>query len=683
MNDTAELDNEVQVPGQSDNDELHEEIMGNLKQGRQFLADWRQEARESRDFYAGNQWDEEDVLTLQEQQRPVVTFNRTKRTLDAVSGLEIQSRQEITALPRQIDDSGISEDMTHAFKFVREGCDAEDEESESFMDLGITGLAYLETRTDMDTDGAGSVKIIIDRVDPFEVLYDQDAKKANLVDAKWICRIKQFTKNEFKAEYPKAEFIPGNFWQSDIGGNDPHDATNAWRYENDRTDQLNHKKTTWVAQYQYWEKHSFYKVVSPDGKIVSLPEERYKAMRKGLEEMGIQAIEYKKKVYKECFLSPKDILFERDLGCPHFTIQALTGFRDANKNTWFGIVATMKDPQRWANKWLSQIQHILNTSAKNGYFVEEGAFKSPRKAEQELSKPGSLTHTNPGGNEKIREKIAPQYPQGIDRLLQYAMQSINDVTGINLELIGMAERDQPFVLEQSRKEAGVTILAPLFNSLRRYRKIEGRILAYFIRTYLPDGELIRIVGQDGAKYVPLMKDKLAFEYDIIVDDAPTSPNMKERIYPILNQSIQMALQAGIPIPPDVLDYAPLPSSLIQKWKQMIISSKQDPAADQMKQIKMMLAQLEVAQKQRDIQKTSSEVWLNYSKGEQAHATGQDEAAQAMQKMSVSNSELQIKHEQMLNEQAREDVKALLNERRKSLELQFKTQQQQQSNNNYN
>lgn len=663
--------NRPEAPGQdNDNQDRFEEIQDNLKSSRISMASWRTEARSCYDFFSGKQWDEVDSKILQEQNRPAVVFNRTGRTINAVCGLEINNRQEARFLPREIGstDAGFSDFMTQVAKWIRESCDAEDEESEMFWDNVITGMGWTETRIDYQEGNNG--KIYIDRVDPLEMAFDPESRKRNCLDARWVARIKQLSKREFKERWPNKEFTTANYWQSDVDGDQPHDATDAWLYKNDQTDKLNRDNSTWVAQYQYYEQETYFKVLTPEGRIVEFPESKFRLIEGQLSQLGIRSIKFLKKVYKECFVNGKEILEEKDLGCNHFTFQATTGFRNRNENSWFGLVSPMKDPQRWANKWLSQIQYILNSSAKSGLIVESGVLKDKRKAEETWAKPGAITELNPGGMGKLQQVDAPRYPEGLDRLLQYALQSINDVPGVSLEMIGMADRNQPIGLEESRKQSSVTILATLFNSLRLYRKNQARVLAYFIRAYMPEGELVRIVGEDGQKYVPLVKDKLAFDYDIVVDDAPTSPNMKERLYPVINQTMQMSLAAGIPVPPEVLDYMPLPDNLVQKWKRGI-SNNQDPLEEQMKQIAMMQAQLELEQKQASIQKTNSEVTFNYAKAEQAHATGQDESAQAMQKMGLASAANELRREQMIKEQDRKYLEMLLNERRKNIEMQLK------------
>jgi hypothetical protein len=51
---------------------------------------------------------------------------------------------------------------------------------------------------------------------------------------------------------------------------------------------------------------------------------------------------------------------------------------------------------------------------------------------------------------------------------------------------------QPGILEAQRKQAAMTILAILFDSLRRFRKQVGPIRLCLIQNFLADGRLIRI-----------------------------------------------------------------------------------------------------------------------------------------------------------------------------------------------
>src|SRR5205807_5570687 len=131
--------------------------------------------------------------------------------------------------------------------------------------------------------------------------------------------------------------------------------------------------------------------------------------------------------------------------------------------------------------------------------------------------------------------------------------------------------------EAQRKQAAMTVLATLFDSLRRFRKLVGRIRLYFIQNFLADGRLVRIAGPDGAEMVPLVRDQTLGQYDVIVDDAPTSPNQKEANWAII-QSMLPAFRDQLAQNPEliaaVLEYSPLPSALVEKLK--LVASR--PAA---------------------------------------------------------------------------------------------------------
>lgn len=576
--------------GAMTNQDLATWIRDTLKDG--VNREWRKRAIESYDFHAGRQWSSDDTAKMEEAGRVPIVFNRIARTINAVSGLELQNRQEVRYIPRELSDSGLSEVFTNAAKWVRDGCDAEDEESEAFQDALKCGIGFTETRIDYESDPEGVIQI--DRIDPLEMCWDKNASKRNLSDARWISRTRKLSKTEFEGLWP--DKIPEYAGASESDDEDePHDATEAKYYRENHNDN-EQKKDIQVVQFQWWEREPYYQVETEQGNVVEFDTDKYKKIEKYLKEKGLKSVRRNRRVYKQAFLNGLNILEEGPAPCNHsFTFRAITGLRDRNKNSWFGIVDLMKDPQRYANKWLSQIMFILSTNSKGGLLAEEGAFKNARKAEEDWAKPDAIVWMNNGGLQRVKEKGQGEYPEGVDRLLQYAIESINDVPGINLETLGLANRDQASVLETQRKQSGLTMLSIFFDSLRRYRKEQGRVLAYFIQEYISDGRLIRVLGKETAQYVPLVKSKEAIQYDVVVDDAPSSPNMKERVFATLSQLIPSLLKSNIPIPPDVLDYSPLPESLVQKWKASMPDPNAEPPPDP--KIEAEKAKLEI-EKQR-------------------------------------------------------------------------------------
>lgn len=562
-----------------ESEDIVETIRNNLKDHAAAYREWRTKAKESYDFVASEQWTDEEKQALRDSARTPIVFNRISRTVNAVMGLELQNRQEVTFKPISLMSSASSDVMNSAAKWARSACDAEDEESEAFGDSLICGVGATETLMDYSINLDGM--IVIERIDPFECAADPSAKKRNFDDMRWCARWKGYSKDEFNRMYPGVEPEGAELVSWGIE-NDYVDHIDD-EYKHDEDSEKNDDKVYTVVKYQYYEEETVYRV-NVDGEIKTLTKDEYVAVGEVLQSQGYECIPQQKKNYKQVVICRDTILERTDSPINGFTLRFITGLRDRNKNTWFGLVELMKDPQRWANKWLSQIQYIINSNAKGGLLYESGAFANPKKAKADWAKPNTWIEVVKGAisEGRIKDRTPPAYPDGVDRLLQQALTAINDVPGVNVELLGLTDRNQPGIVEDGRKAAGVNNMASFFDSLRRYRKEQGRVLKQFILNYISDGRLIRIDGAN-AQYVPLNRADLANDYDIIVDDAPTSANMKEKTFSALSQMLGVALQANIPVPAEILEYSPLPAQLVEKWMQKIESQKAvDPEKEALK-----------------------------------------------------------------------------------------------------
>lgn len=611
-----------------------------FKSARDASHKWRIEARMCFDFVAGHQWDETDTEILRLAKRPVITFNRTQSTVDSVAGLEVTNRQEVRYIPRTVGVSGVNDLLTSAAKWCRDECNAEDEESDSFVDQIITGMGWTETRLDYDEDPQGKMQIV--RTDPMGMFWDATSRRRNLADAKHVFNVREVPAEEAEAEFPGEELDDIDaVWAKDSlsESKSPHDAMDAKYYRNDQSPDIDkQRKKITLVECQWWELEKSHKIIHPEtGKSQIIGADDFQKLQKRVETVNeltkaqglsplppLDSVQVKRRVYKRAILGAKVL---REWDGPKeggFTYKCMTGKRDRNSGTWYGLVRAMIDPQRWANKWLSQVLHIINTNAKGGYFAEADAFENPGEAEETMSDPASITLLTPGAiqNGKIQEKKMSQYPEGIDRLMQFAISSIRDTTGVNLELLGMAGKDQPGILEHQRKQAGMTILAGLFDSLRHYRKDQGKLMLWYITNFLADGRLIRIGGQENAQYVPLIHQPGVAEYDVIVDDAPSSPNQKEQTWGVLVQMFPVLakVQAPLPLWLAMLEYSPLPTALIAKINQIMgqqQSQQQDP--------KMVEAQGKVQASQI---KSQAEMMKAHSEVQTASINAQAAAAKA-------------------------------------------------------
>lgn len=546
---------------------------------------WRKEAEECYDYVAGHQWSEEDSGALAAQNRPAVVFNRIDPLIKAVCGLEVNNRQAVIYLPRTVGSSGPNEMVTATGKWVRDECNAEDEESEAFRDDVICGEGWTEMRMDYDEDPQG--KIIKERIDPLEMGVNKGACRANYVDARMIYRIREMDPADVRAlldlpdELSDAAMDASPWLEK---GTTPEDGGqgNKKDYPDVTRDGVTSRpgvvKTVQVIQCQYWKREPINMVAtSGDQEPQEMTDEEFQVfsaraqatqsaaqLNPEVEAITFDHARVTKKRYYECFIGVR-ILDQKPMEMNEFQFKAMTGQRDRKLKCFYGMVRGMLDPQRWSNKFLSQTMHHINVNAKGGLLAETDAFLNVKKAEKDWADPTKIVWVKPGTlqKQKIKERTSIALPPGLDQLMMFAISSIRDVTGINLELLGQADREQAASLEQQRRQSAMTILATMFDSLRKYRKLDGRLMLHFMKL-LPDNTIVRIVEQGQIQYIPFVKEGVEFEkFDTIIDEAPTSPDQKQFVWAVTAQILQMNI-----LPPQaiiaLLKYSPYPESVVQE-----------------------------------------------------------------------------------------------------------------------
>lgn len=584
-----------------DHDALFIRLRGWFQTDIQHVADWRKEAREDFEFYSGDQWSDTDKQALKDKARAPIVFNRVAPLVNAVVGSEINNRREVQYIPREQGDALANEVLTAAGEWFRDLTGAEDEESDAFEDAVISGMGWTDTRLDFEIEADGAP--VIERMDCMEMVWDRNAAKPNLADATRMFRVKEMPYSEAQELFPKVprEKLHAS-WAKSYGQSSktPHDQDEADQYNGtqDGHQDDGKRKLCTIVEARWLERQPYYR--GPDYQNPQqereYEEDQIKLIRKQFP--NFPAVRQTRKVVKRAFIG-SEVLGEPDkpLVPPGmFGWECVTGYRDKIKNQFYGVVRATKDPARWTNKFFSQVMYLLNSQSKGGIGAERGAFENDAQAESSWAKADEITWFNKGAlagqSPKFIAKPTAQFPAGFFTLFQESKEEINQVTGLSPEFIGTREVDQAGVLEAQRKQSSLNLLASLFNSLRRYRKRQGQTMLYLIQNHLSDGRLIRIVGEGKKEYVPLTKDTVASsKYDIIVDDAPTSPNEKERTWGIITQMFPFIKDMLTPdVALEVLAYSPIPASIVEKLKKKQAEAAAQPKPPTPEEIKAKAAE---------------------------------------------------------------------------------------------
>lgn len=583
------------------------------KEGDDASSDWRTEAIEDYEFKDGHQWSADDKKKLDTENRPTVTFNRIQAILSAILGIEANQRNETSYVPRENADTALADAISEFTNWQRDYADIDVEEATAFEDMITCGMGWIESRMDYDTDLDG--KYIEERVDPLEMRWDPSAKKRNLTDRRWQARGRKMRKAEILEKWPDADLSTGAEQVDITDGNLPISVINTEdRYKKDNNTEGNPKDNgTLVIHHQWFETEPVYRAQHPaTGQIIEMNKRTFEKAQEFITANQVRYVKQKKRVYYQAFVAGKELL-EKSL-CPSqtgFSFKAITGKHDHIKNEWYGIVRAMKDPQKWSNKFFSQILDIINSNAKGGIMAETGAFVNPKKAEEEWAKANSITLMKDGAisNGKVTPKPVAPYPTGLDRLMEFSISAVREVPGIPLELLGMVDRQQAGVLEESRKRSAYTTLAPFFDSLRAFRKENGLLQIEFIKNFIPVQNIARVLSQEYQQYAQAIKQIDLKGVDVVVTEAPQSENNKQITWAFITQVAPYLQKAGVPVPPEILDYSPLPAPLAEKWKGMISG---DPLKDKIQQV---LQELGIAQQKAEVDKTTAEAHLTHAKAQ--------------------------------------------------------------------
>lgn len=282
----------------------------------------------------------------------------------------------------------------------------------------------------------------------------------------------------------------------------------------------------------------------------------------------------------------------------HFTQKFVTGKRDESDGCWYGIVRPMKDPQLWANKFLSTLLYIYMHNSKGGIFIESDAVPNLEEFKKNYARPGTALVVNPGANSngKIKERSAAPLDSAAASLMQMAIDAIPAVTGVSPAVFAVATQNRSNALEETRIRQTATMLLDYFESMTQYRKDKGKMYIQFVKDYLAQEErLIRVSGNGNApQFITLMADQLADDYDVIAEEGAMTINQKADTWNILGQLFQ---GQGIPLP--LWKYAPIPENIANEIIQSL-EQQQQAQSQQQQQLANAQTQEMQAKAQKDM-----------------------------------------------------------------------------------
>lgn len=608
----------------------HTELIDWFNAYEDATVDARAASELHRDYYDGIQWTQAEVDQLKKRKQPVVTFNRIAPKVDFVLGMEMQTRTDPKAYPRNPGmDEKSAEAATDALRFIADNSRMDNETSLAGQNLLIEGTCGGEVVLDFSAGEDPQIKI---RHIPWDRLFwDPRSRFADFSDAKYKGVVVWMDVDDAREMFPGKEDVLNGMM--DEGGR-----------SGDTFDDRPRNNVWWDTDGR-----------RPRVKIVQIWYRDYSAEKQQM--VWYHAVYTRSGYVKDPEISPFADQYGRTI-CP-LILQSAKLDRDNNR---YGMVKHLVSPQDEINKRRSKALHLLNSRQT---ISEKGALDDVRQAKQELAKPDGHVTVNPG----LRFEMVPNtdLTQGQLSLLQEAKAEL-DAVSANAALTGADPRVLSGRAIEAKQQGGLVELQPFFDSLRHWKLNLYRIAWDFVRQFWTYEKWFRVTdSEEMPRYVGLNKpvrmldlvkaqgvevdmnspipERLAMrltevvavendvanlDVDVVLDEGPSWKALAQE------QFEQLALMAsrGVPIPPDVIIEA---SSLRNKNEllRMLRGDPEDPQFAQQAQMRQMqqqmqlqAQQLELAQRAATIEKTKAQTFESVTDAEKNRANAVESLAKA-------------------------------------------------------
>lgn len=531
--------------------------------------DYCTQAKRNEDFYLGGglQWSDEDRQTLEEQGRPAYEFNQIKGKINTAVGYQIHNRMDIGFRPR-----GGEADQEKAGVLSKLAMQIADNnklhwlETQVFTDGLIQQRGFFDVRISYQDSLLGEIKVA--DLDPLDVIPDPDAKSydpdtwSDVIVTRWLTydEIEEMYGAKSREAMEAEKVDEADYGDDDIDGEERNKFGNS---QTGYTDRMSHltladgSRRVRVIDRQFWKMSMVKVAISMTGDIRII---EHMTDEQVAELTGVIIDKRRMRRVRWVISTQSATLHDDWSPFAHFTVVPFFPFFRRGKTR--GLVDDGIDPQQMLNKSLSQLQHIINTTANSGWISWAGTLANMR--EEDIEDRGAETGLNlvlkkDAPADKVPRKIAANpVPTGVDRMIDRAGQLLNETVGVNEAMSGGDGREVSGIAIQSKQFAAQQQLAvPLDNLTRTRNLLAGRILE-LIQSFYDEPRIVRITehderGRDTSEQLHLnypdeqggvLNDLTIGEYDVVITEVPMQVTFENSQF---LQSMEMRKE-GILIP---------------------------------------------------------------------------------------------------------------------------------------
>jgi len=252
-----------------------------------------------------------------------------------------------------------------------------------------------------------------------------------------------------------------------------------------------------------------------------------------------------------------------------------------------GVIRGLRDAQYLYNRRRVIELDILESQINSGIKYKENALVNPKDAF--LSGQGrGLALKSTANMDDVQPIMPPQIPPSMIQLSELLGKEIQEISGVNEELLGSAIDDKAGILSMLRQGAGLTTLQVLFDNLDQSQKMLGDLQISLMQANWTPGKVRRILKEEPTAE---FYNRAFGKYDAIVEEGLNTSTQRQLEFA---QLLQLR-EVGVPVPTQVLvETSTLTNKphLIEAIGQQEQQQSQMAQQQQMAQIELLKAQIE-------------------------------------------------------------------------------------------
>ena len=548
-------------------------------------------------FEAGDQTVYNDLYgNLPANRKRQFSFNRIRRVINMIDGFQRRNRKSIIVAPVENADDFTADQFTKIMYWLDSQENFSETVSDAFRGALVTGMNLLQVWVDYRNDPiSGNIKV--DNCSYNSFLIDPFFRKPDLSDCTGIWKRTFLTKREVISLLPEHESkILG------LMGQDYRDGKFQFLPES-----YNYSKQNLLAYDEfYYRDYRKQKMLidTQTGETMEWRSSDDESLRRFLETYPqVIVSEDEIPTVKLAIVVQGKVFYDgpNPLGIDKYPFVPVFAYYNPQMPYYpwrvQGVVRGLRDAQYLYNRRRIIELDILESQITSGFKYKESALVNPKDIFLQGQGKG-LALKDEAQMTDVEQIQAPQIPPSMIQLSELLGQEIQQISGVNEELLGSAVDEKAGILAMLRQGAGLTTLQKLFDQLDFSCKNLGKIFIDIIQSNFTPGKIKRILNEEPS---PQFYNKAFGKYDAAVEEGLNTTTQKQMMFA---QLLQLR-EVGVQVPDDyILDAATIQDKT--KLKERIMQAQQQQQQLQQIQLDSQLKEAEARTKLADARATADE-----------------------------------------------------------------------------